>query len=93
MKKFLILIALATAPVLAPHAETKVEAAPAVVSPSDDTAATLKKILRKLEDIETRLDKIERAQTAESGVKRKIDTMERDLGDVRRSVQRLESKR
>lgn len=89
MKKLLILVALLAPPVLAPRAETKVEAAPPAVATSDATAAALKKILRKLEDIEVRLDKIESAQKTAAAADRRLDSIERDIRDIRRDTQRI----
>lgn len=63
---------------------------PAVASGDERLVAMEKKLMRKLEDMDAKLDRIERDQPARD---RKMDQMSRDVSDMRRSVDRLESKR
>lgn len=71
-------------------AETTEPPKPAAQTTDDRIAALEKVLLKKLAAIEDRLDKMEKDRAAEE---RKAELLARDVADIRRSVQRIESRK
>lgn len=75
-------------------AETTEPPKPAAQTTDDRIAALEKVLLKKLAAIEDRLDKLEKDRmTQQQADDRKADQLARDVADIRRSVQRIESRK
>ncbi len=94
MKRFMLIAMLMTGAFFA-RSEATAEAAKPAAQTTDDRIAALEKVLlKKLAAIEDRLDKMEKDRvTQQQADDRKADQLARDVADIRRSVQRIESRK
>jgi hypothetical protein len=97
MKRSILIVLFCLSAGLVAQAQVKIpgtpppaSAAPAALAapaaPADSIAALEQKVMSKLNSIEEKLDRLERAQSAKDG---KLDDMSRVLDEVRRDVERL----
>ena len=95
MKRCLLIAMMMTGVATFARAAEMAEAPKAAAQTTDERIAALEKVLlKKLAAIEDRLDKMEKDRmTQQQADDRKADQLARDVSDIRRSVQRIESRK
>ena len=97
MKRCLLIVLVCVCGGFAARAEgTNAPAAAATTAPApgDETASFERKVLKRLDEISSRIEQLERERKTDQNIReRKADQMQNDVMDIRRTVERIEMKR